>query len=181
MASIANPGDFLATSEEFVPEQGVREIDEKLYAVLSGSKLADKARRAISVKSRKLARPLKIGDVVYGQVRDIYDQIAQVEIAPPEYDGERAAVGATYCFIRISEVADRFIENFRDVIRIGDVVRARIHEIEKLGTYISMKRPDLGVVQAWCSNCRHELTPRGNMLVCSNCGNQETRKMAETR
>ncbi|HEV8289562.1 MAG TPA: exosome complex RNA-binding protein Csl4 [Candidatus Norongarragalinales archaeon] len=181
MNELSYPGQTVGYVEEFAPEEGVREIDEKLVAVLAGKKQEDKNRRAISIQSRKIARPIRAGDEVYGIVRDIYEAIALIEIAPPEYDGERAAVGASYMFIRISEISNAYIENFRDVLRIGDILKARVLELQKLGSYITMKEPGLGVVKAFCSNCRKPLQDQGRFWQCNNCGNRETRKSATTQ
>ncbi len=174
MAMVA-PGDFLAVVEEFEPGFGALEEDGKVYAAIAGQ--AKTENHAAEVQNPAAVRPLKKDDLVYAVVRDVYDQIALLEFAPVKF----RAASATYAYIRISHVAKGYTENFRDVFRIGDFVRARVHEVRPLGLYLTMVEPDLGVVRAFCASCRAELPLKASEIRCRECGRRQGRKIAIKR
>lgn len=174
------PGQQIAVSEEGEASTGAMEHDGAVYATIAGNKFIDPQTYAISVKSPRLLVPLKEGDVVNGIVHDIYDTVALIEFEPITPNGERKCYTNRFAYLRISEVSKAYIENFRDVMRIGDILVARVKEIKPLGIYLSIIDSSLGVVNARCSACRHELKNTGRIMECPNCKNRETRKMAIT-
>ncbi len=169
------PGDFLATSEEFVGGEGTFEDNGVVYAALAGRAVEDKGRKTVSVASPKKVSLLRNGDLVYARVRDVYDQVAALEIEAP---APSVAVPSVNAFIRISEVSRGFAEDFRRYLRIGDIIKARVIEIKELGIYVTIKENDLGVVKAFCSRCRRELERFGGVFACIQCGTREERKAA---
>lgn len=174
------PGDAIAFSEEFASSDGTfEEKDGRVIASRLGRSRLDPKGRTASVYSLRATIPLKAGDLVYGKVQDLYDTVALVQFEPVPEKGVFRAASNTYAYLRISEVQRGFVENFRDVVRIGDFVRARIKEVTKMGIYLTMMAPDLGVVKACCSNCRKTLSFRGRILVCPHCGSKEERKTAQ--
>ncbi len=180
--AITVPGDFVAVSEEFASSEGTFEDhDGKVIATRVGKSLIDPKARMASVRAYSKTIPLKDGDLVYGKVQDLYDTVALVQFEPVQAKREFKAASNTYAYLRISEVKRGYVENFRDVLRIGDYIRARIKEVTKMGIYLTIIAPDLGVVKPYCSNCRKQLAFRGRILVCPNCGSKEERKTAETQ
>jgi exosome complex component CSL4 len=173
------PGQQIAVSEEGEAAQGAMESDGIIYATVPGNKVIDPQTYAISVKSKMPLVPLKEGDLVNGIVHDIYDTVALIEFEPVA-NGDRKSYTNRFAYLRISEVSREYIENFRDVLRIGDVMVAKVKEIKPLGIYLSIIDSKLGVVKARCSQCRHVLVNTGRIMECPNCRNRETRKMAIT-
>lgn len=174
------PGQQIAVSEEGEASTGAMESDGAVYATVAGNVVIDPQTYAISVKSSHSLIPLREGDVVNGLVHDIYDTVALIEFEPVPTNGERKSYTNRFAYLRISEVDKGYVENFRDVLRIGDVIVARVRELKPLGIYLSIMDSNLGVVKARCSACRHELRNTGRMMECPNCRNRETRKMAIT-
>lgn len=168
------PGDFLAVVEEFEPGAGAIEEEGKVYATIAG--VAKTEAHQASVTNPKAIQHLHSGDLVYAVVRDVYDSIALLEFQPVK---PRASFG-TYGYIRIANVQRGYTENFRDVFRIGDFVKAKIHEVKPLGIYLTMAEPGLGVVRAFCASCRGELDISANdpEIRCHNCGRRQGRKLA---
>ncbi len=174
------PGDFIAVSEEFAAAEGtIEEKDGKITATRVGRSRLDPRSRSASVAPFAATVPLKAGDLVYGKVQDLYDTVALVQFEPVVEKKRFKAASNTYAYLRISEMQRGFVESFRDVLRIGDYVRARIKEVTKMGIYLTVSAPDLGVVKAFCSRCRNQLSFRGRILVCPACGNKEERKTAQ--
>ncbi len=170
----ATPGQFMAVVEECVPGFGAAEEDGKVYTAIAGEPSLEAG--TASVKNRKAIRPLSRGDIVYGVVRDTYDSIALIEF---QSTTPKAAHG-TYGYIRIANVQRGYTENFREVFRIGDFVKAKINEVKPLGIYLTMADSGLGVVRAFCISCRNELDLSNSHgeLRCSACGRRQGRKLA---
>jgi exosome complex RNA-binding protein Csl4 len=176
---VVTPGTTLAASEEYAGGPGTFEESGSLYASVAGELEKDEHQRGLRVHPRVRVHPLQPGDTVIARVHDIYDQIAALIILRVENKpGERSAVGRDMVFIRIGEVQRAYTQNFRDAFKIGDVARARVSEVTPLGTYVTMKESDLGIVIAYCSNCRHALAGQGPVLRCTYCGRSEPRHTA---
>ncbi|MBI4360302.1 exosome complex RNA-binding protein Csl4 [Candidatus Micrarchaeota archaeon] len=172
MIDLSIPGDQLAIVEEFQPGFGAFEEEGIVYASIPGTAKMENA--VAKVENQKAVRALARGDLVYSIVRNVYDQVALLEFQSVPY---RAATN-TYAYMRIAHVQRGFTEHFRDVFRIGDFVRARVHEVKPLGIYLTMADADLGVVRAFCASCRHELPVTKRDLTCKNCGRRQQRKIA---
>lgn len=162
------PGHLLGALEECEPGAGAYEEEGLVYASVVGENVCEK--HEAEVKSKLRLEKLKEGDVVYAQVKDVYDQIALLEF---QSESRRAAF-STYSYLRISEVQRRYTESFREALRIGDLVRAEVLEIKPLGIYLTTAAPHLGVIKAFCSSCRAPLD-KGR---CKECGRIESRKWA---
>lgn len=175
LVELAFPGQFLGVSEEFVSGPGTREEEGKVYSMFFGELLRDERTHRVSVKPRKLVRPLKPGDLVYGVVHHLYDSMAMVKFSSLPSGGEFPANGDT-AFLRISELMFGYVDRMGDCVRVGDVLRARVAQISPLATYLTVKERDLGVVLASCTNCRRENALSGQSFACVNCGWRQERK-----
>ncbi len=173
MSSVIFPGKDIAVSEEAQPSQGTAEENGVVYATVFGSAKLEGG--VASVANAKTPRLLKKGDVVLGKVEDLFDQVALVSFQPLE---KNVVSSADRAFLRISEIKGRaggFVENFKDFLRIGDLIRARVIEVTDLGVYLTLAENGLGVLKAFCTTCRMELNEN---LECKNCMRKERRKMA---
>lgn len=167
------PGNFIATVEELTPGAGVLEEEGKLYAAIQGQKQVEGL--GVSIKNSKATRRLAKGDLVYGLIQDVYDSVSLIEFQPVE---KNIAVPNNYAYLRISEIQKRYTETFGEHIKIGDFIKAKVVEVKPLGIYLTIAWPELGVVKAFCSNCRKEMKDEGRVFVCRECGSTETRKKA---
>jgi exosome complex component CSL4 len=169
------PGEQLAFEEEYIGGKGTFTEKGVIYSSIKGEKIEDSKSRMVSVKGKcfELIRP---GDVVVGTVSTISKQMASVEYVTPE--NKFKSYPSIRTFLRISELSTDYAESMRSYITIGDIIKARVIEIKTLGIYLTIKQPELGVVRTFCTNCRSELTMRGRLLVCSECGAKQQRKMA---
>ncbi len=165
------PGNFIATVEELTPSEGVIEEEGKLYASVLGQKQVKEL--AVSVTGSNTTKPLKKGDLVYGLVQNVYESVSLIEFQPVD---KNVSASNTYAYLRISEIQKRFTENFGEHLRIGDYIKAKIVEVKPLGIYLTIAWPELGVIRAFCSNCRKEMKDEGRLFVCMECGSTESRK-----
>ncbi|HIH20063.1 TPA: exosome complex RNA-binding protein Csl4 [Candidatus Micrarchaeota archaeon] len=167
------PGEPIAVSEEAQADTGTVEDEGTVYASVLGE---EELKGGIAkVTNPGSPRMLRKGDTIYGVIMDIFDQIALVEFKPA---GKGVVSGDDRAFLRITEIQERgkgYVESFRDFMRIGDVLKAKIIDVTPMGVYLTIVPRGYGIVKAYCSFCRVELDEK---LECAQCGRKERRKMA---
>jgi polyribonucleotide nucleotidyltransferase len=89
--------------------------------VLVGSTEAAKAEEAIKM-IKAIAEDVEVGRIYVAKVKRIVAFGAFCEIAPGK-DG----------LVHVSELADRFIKNVEDVVKIGDEIKVKVIGIDELG------------------------------------------------
>ena len=77
MKEIMLNGDYLGTTEEFLPGKGTYTEEGKIYASIIGNKILDSKSHVASVDG-KSREELTIGDVVFGEVLNVQSSIVQV-------------------------------------------------------------------------------------------------------
>ncbi|MFH0973845.1 MAG: exosome complex RNA-binding protein Csl4 [Candidatus Micrarchaeota archaeon] len=168
------PGDFLCYSEEYSPAGHAFEDSEgKVFSSVVGRERSSDAQRNVSVASPHAKRALKAGDLVYARIEDLYDTVALTRMKPA---APGIAPNSDSAFLRISEIRRGYVESFRGHLGIGDVLIARIKEITPLGIYLTVIENDLGVLRAFCSNCRREMLFTARGFYCKACESGEERK-----
>lgn len=173
------PGDLLATAEEFVPGNGAYESSGKIYSSATGVILVDVRTKHISVFSRILGPPtLKRGDVVIGRIEDVREQSANVLVGVLRGREDRQLPPPDYGSIHISQTHTGYVNELGKQFRSGDIVRAKVLNVQRENIPLTTAGEDLGVIVAFCSHCRELLERDGTKLHCPNCGNVEFRKLA---
>ncbi len=175
---IVLPGELLGIEEEILSNEQTFTDKGNVFSSVIGEKTTEN--RLEQVKTKKFARMLKQGDVVVGRVQDLYDSVSLIVIESESNVGVRKAIGSTYAFMRITELVrgSGYVKSFRQHIKIGDILRAKVIEVTPLGTYLSITEKEMGVLKAHCSECHKQLSQRGRLLICDYCGNKENRKLA---
>lgn len=173
------PGEFIAYSEEYSPLAGTSEEEGKIYSAQFGLLEKDDGKRTVQVIAKKTTRPLRKGDLVYARVEDVYDQVSLLKFQPVESRMEIIGTPNSMAYLRISEVQKGYTERFRDFLRIGDFILARVTEVSNLGIYLTMSDPSLGVVRAFCGKCKEEMQLTQGEFYCSFDNIKERRKIVE--
>ena len=171
------PGDFIGTSEEFIPRNGAYLDGGNIYSAASGIVNINKKERSISVTPVTNTPPhLQVGDIVIGQVTDVKDSVALVEIAGIKGKGEREIVNAEQAAIHVSNVKDAYVKDLFYEFAPFDIVKARVLDLRNMR--LSTVNKELGVMKAYCGNCRTVLKVDNNKLKCPKCERTETRKLS---
>jgi exosome complex component CSL4 len=171
------PGDFIGTSEEFTPRNGAYLDGGNIYAAASGIVNISKKERSISVTPVTNTPPhLQVGDIVIGQVTDVKDSVALVEIAGIKGKGEREIVNAEQAAIHVSNVKDAYVKELYYEFAPFDIVKARVLDLRNMR--LSTVNKELGVMKAYCGNCRAVLKIDNSKLKCPKCERTETRKLS---
>jgi exosome complex component CSL4 len=171
------PGELVGTTEEFKPGSGTVISAGDIYSTATGNVIIDRKARVISVKPNTLTpNILKVGDIVYGKITDVRESGAAVEVAGIEGKEGRQIVNLRLGDIHVSNVRDSYVKRLADEFRPSDIIRARVIDTERMR--LTTAEDSLGVVKAYCSNCRGELVLEGKKLKCPVCNMTETRKIS---
>ena len=171
------PGELIGTIEEFKPGEGTTVSVGDIYSAATGNIVIDRRARIVSVRpSTVTPNILKVGDVIYGKIIDVRESGAMVEIAGIEGKEDREIVNVRTGDIHVSNVRDSYVKRLSDEFRPSDIIRARVIDAEKMR--LTTAEDSLGVVKAYCSNCRGELVLEGKKLKCPVCNMTETRKIS---
>ena len=173
------PGDFLSVSEQFLPGDGAYEDDGSVKSATAGNVSIDKKAKEISVISKSNGpNLLKVGDIVYGEIKDLRGQRALVTVHAKK--GETRELALPYlAAIHISQITPGYIDKITDAFRIGDLIEARVVKIMKDNIDLNTEDRDCGVVKAMCTKCRAEMNPvNQDEVYCPVCDRKEKRKVS---
>ncbi|MCW4034932.1 MAG: exosome complex RNA-binding protein Csl4 [Candidatus Bathyarchaeota archaeon] len=168
------PGDQLGVIEEFTSGSGTYVEDGTIHSQVTGCTLLDMLNRQVSVYPivPKATVP-QVGNIVTGIALDVRSKNAVVRIFQV---GDKKLSGFFTGMLHISGVSHGFVDNMYNVVKTGDIIKAKVISTKNRSFFLSTAENDLGVVHALCSICGNELKPGNRGLECSNCGNSERRK-----
>jgi exosome complex component CSL4 len=166
------PGDYVGPGEVYEEGASTYSKGDDIYASVMGE--ADESAGAL--KARSSTPALKPGDIVYGSVLMVMESFAIVIIYPEEKGGKLPA-SPPEGKIPVRAMSTGFTPSTRDAVRVGDIIRAKVVRIEGEKAELTMVDPNLGVIKAFCSQCREPLEKTSKGLVCPN-GHRERREIA---
>jgi len=170
------PGDKLGVIEQYLPGTGTYEKEGTIYAYFTGNARIDlKNKRVTVVPTTKVAPLPKEGTTVIASVIHTTEKMATVNIWKIN---DRPIVTPFTAMLHISSSSPRYERNMSDVCKSGDIIRARVIEINRIPQLTTAGR-GLGVIKAFCSRCGATLEFKNRRLQCASCGNLERRRLAE--
>ena len=170
------PGERLGVIEEFIPDFGTYVKDGIIFSKVIGRALVDLISKKVSVYPLFSDTVLpKISSIVIGQVGNAQSDNVLVKIFKV---GSKALSGVVTGIFHISDVQERYVNSMSDVVKPGDIIRAKVISNKNKAYHLSTKDSGLGVLYAFCSRCSHILEPKRYDMRCPNCGNIERRKFA---
>jgi exosome complex component CSL4 len=170
------PGEELSSEEEYVG--GKNTFTEKgiVKSKIMGRADYEPNERTVSVEG-KSASLIQEGDIVIGKVTLVKESTAVIELLESE-NGKKIG-GVTVGSLPVRNISKQFVDKIRDKIRVGDIVKARVTAITDLIVDLATNENGLGIIKAYCSNCKKSLDWNGTRLTCMNCHKSETRKWFE--
>ena len=170
------PGERLGVIEEFIPDSGTYVKDGVIFSKIVGRSLLDLQNRRVSVYPvAEGAVVPKVGTAVIGQIGNAQSDNVLVRIFRI---GKKKLTGNFGGILHVSDVSDRYIDQMSDVVKPGDIVRAKVISDKNQIFHLSTNDKGLGILYAFCSRCGTLLGQEGYDLKCPKCGNVERRKIA---
>jgi exosome complex component CSL4 len=170
------PGERLGVIEEFTPDSGTYEKNGVIYSKIVGRSLLDLQNRRVSVYPvvEGVVVP-KVGTVVIGQIGNAQSDNVLVRIFRI---GRKKLTGNFGGILHVSDVSDRYVDSMSDVVKPGDIVRAKVISAKNQIFHLSTNDKNLGILYAFCSRDGTLLEQERYDLKCPKCGNIERRKLA---
>jgi exosome complex component CSL4 len=170
------PGERLGVIEEFTPDSGTYEKNGVIYSKIVGRSLLDLQNRRVSVYPvvEGVVVP-KIGTVVIGQIGNAQSDNVLVRIFRM---GKKKLSGNFGGILHVSDVSDRYVDSMSDVVKPGDIIRAKVISAKNQIFHLSTNDKNLGILYAFCSRDGTLLEQQRYDLKCPKCGNIERRKLA---
>ncbi|MBN2127603.1 MAG: exosome complex RNA-binding protein Csl4 [Candidatus Diapherotrites archaeon] len=176
MSDVIFPGKSLCIEEEFLPGKNVFIENGELKSSAVGKEETDSKNRVVSVKAGKAKEMLKEGSIVYGRVASVKDSNALIELFSAE-NGE--VLAPSFATLMVSQVSSAYVDSMKSVVRIADIIKAKVSEINPQGINLSINSPELGVIKAYCINCRYPLRLFDSELKCVKCASVQKRKFSK--
>ena len=163
-----------------MPSFGVYSDKGELYSSTIGHLETDQARHSAKVTSGpKMPRMQRESNIVVGIIAELNDNVAIIDLMPFETENFKFIPNTASAVLRVSNVRRAYVDSLRDEMGIGDMIRAKITEVNEHSVNLRTDEKDLGVIKAFCKQCRNPLDLDGKALKCGNCGHIEKRKLAE--
>lgn len=102
-------------------------------------KLIVSEKEAYKDKEKKAVAELKVGDVIEGEVSGVVDFGAFVKFLPPSKKDSGSEEDKLEGLVHISQLDWQLIDNPRDVVRVGDKIRAKIISIDDTRISLSIR------------------------------------------
>ncbi len=163
------PGDKVGTSEEWLSGEGTFEDNGDIYASQFGLLKFDEDSLEAKVKAVNPIVKVEKGDVIYGSVFMRKGSMAVIMIEKVE-NVSREVKEDVEGTLHISEVSDDYTEKMKDEFLVGDIVRAKVIQVEPT-IKLSTTGKTFGVVRGYCPECRKSMKfeRKKNKLYCENC------------
>ncbi|HIH78203.1 MAG TPA: exosome complex RNA-binding protein Csl4 [Halobacteria archaeon] len=173
---IVLPGDFICTTEEYVPGSNTYNNEGGICSSVMGIVRLDDKLHKIDVQPLVIAPPeIKPDSIVLGRIILLKNSFAVLSIERVKgYENRSANVEGT---IHISNIQSTYIKTIDKAFNVGDIVKAKVISDNPIRLTTSDK--NLGVIKAFCPVCGETLDKKGKGLKCPRCNTSYQRKVSE--
>jgi exosome complex component CSL4 len=165
------PGDVVETTKK--AGFGLYTEEGKTYAALAGS--LKEGSDSATVESKNPVVEIHRGDHIIASVENVKEKVVLVKILKV-VGKQRTLPTEDFGVVRVMDIAPGYTEKASDEFKIGDIIKAEVAQVLPDDVILTTKSPNLGVIEAYCSQCRGILQMKDGKLVCSVCGKTERRK-----
>ena len=170
------PGDHLSSAEEAEPGQNTYSEKDEIFSATMGEDQSAPGLATVRAKSRDLKLPA-VGMEVYGVVAKASPNKAVAGCIPvSEVEGQGRGV-EVFAVLPVMAIRRGYVNDLRDEVKIGDIIRARIRSVEKTGVEITMLPVECGIIACFCPRCRRRMDLHDTLFICGSCGWKERRKL----
>ncbi len=171
------PGEEVGVTEEYEAGEGTYEEDGKVFAAQSGTLELDAEHRVARVAAFNPPAHMRVGDAIYCTVSEIRASMAEGRVLAI-HGRDRQVAGELDASLHVSKIVNAYVEDIRDTMRLGDILRARVIQTDP-SLQITTQEANLGVVLALCPIDRVAMTKTGETEVkCPRCEHVFRRKLA---
>jgi len=170
------PGELLGVAEEFTPSSNVYQENYNIRSKVLGNIRLDQSTRTVAVVPKAPIRGLpKVGDEVIGIVDQTQSGLVMIRIK--EINGRPVQSEFIGLIILRAQQFDR--ERGRIVIKLGDIVRAKVISLLNNVIHLSINGEHYGVLHTVCSSCGGKVQQIGRRILCTQCKTVDERKLTD--
>lgn len=165
----ALPGDKIATIEEFETGQNTFDDGHSIRSVVVGTAEFDKTNRIAKINGFKKVSVPKVGDVIIGRVSALMNNMFAINMM---YINGKPTHADIECICQAKGAKKRIL------VRVSDIVMAKIISHLNGVIHAIINEPELGVLFSQCNRCGGKIVMLGNNIKCTDCGYIEERKLS---
>lgn len=175
------PGEQIGYLEEGEAGENAYLDKEEIYAETVGVRKSQSGKVGVSKqeegvrKIREVKTP-ELGGTVYCMVAKTSLNNAICDCMIIEKGDKSDIFGSV---LPVTAIRSEYVEDLRNEIKVGDIIKAKINKKTKTGFEISISEEGFGVVKAFCPKCREPMHLKSDLFIC-NCGWKERKKLTTT-
>jgi exosome complex component CSL4 len=174
------PGDYVSSAEEAEAGENTYEERDEIFSAAIGESQVSGGTASVKVKHQGLVNP-EVGMHVYGLVfRTSLNKAICTCVPVKEVEGKIRTMEFE-AVLPVTEIRKGYVKDIRDEVKIGDIIRAKIHKITATGIELSILWPEYGLVSVFCPRCRTKMDLKDKVFICGQCNWKERRKIPVKR
>lgn len=163
------PGDKIAIIEEFETGQNTFDDGQSIRSVVVGTTNFDKTNRVVKINEFKKTAVPQVGNVIIGNISALMNNMFAINI---RYVNDKPTHAGLECICQAKGAKKRIL------VRVGDIVMAKIISHLNGVIHAIINEPELGVLFSQCIKCGGKVVALGGNVKCVDCGYIEERKLS---
>jgi len=163
------PGDKIAIIEEFETGENTFDDGQSIRSLVIGTSEFDKTNRIAKINEIRKPAVAQVDDTITGNISALMNNMFAINIL---YINGKSTHSGLECICQARGAKKRII------VRVGDIVNARIISHLNGVIHATISEPDLGVLFTQCNKCGAKVISMGSSIKCIDCGYIEERKLS---
>jgi exosome complex component CSL4 len=155
--------------EEYEAGENTFDDGQSIRSLVIGIQEFDKANRIARISEISRPQFAKEGDVVVGNISALMNNMFAINIL---YLNGKSTHAGLECICQARGARKRIL------VRVGDLVAAKILGLLNGVVHATINEPDLGVLFSQCNMCGGKVVSLGSNIKCVDCGYIEERKIS---
>jgi exosome complex component CSL4 len=163
------PGDKIAIIEEYETGQNTFDDGQSIRSLVIGTSEFDKTNRIAKINEMRKPAVAQVNDVVTGNISALMNNMFAINIL---YINGKSTHSGLECICQARGAKKRIM------VRVGDIVSAKIISHLNGVVHAIISEPELGVLFTQCNRCGAKVVSMGSSIKCVDCGYIEERKLS---
>jgi exosome complex component CSL4 len=163
------PGDKIAIIEEFETGENTFDDGQTIRSLVIGTSEFDKTNRIARINQVRKPAVAKVDDVITGNISALMNNMFAINIL---YINGESTHSSLECICQAKGAKKRIL------VRVGDIVTAKIISHLNGVIHATISEPELGVLFTQCNRCGAKVISMGSSIKCIDCGYIEERKLS---
>ncbi len=165
----ALPGDKIAIIEEYETGNNTFDDGQSIRSLVIGTSEFDKTNRIAKINEMRKPAVAKTGDIITGNISALMNNMFAINIL---YINGKSTHSSLECICQAKGAKKRIL------VRVGDIVTAKIINLLNGVIHATISEPELGVLFSQCIKCGGKVISIGSNVKCVDCGYIEERKLS---